>query len=516
MMSESEKKSILLVDDEEDIREVLGISLTDIGYNVLTAENGEQALKIFYERQPPIVLTDIKMPGMDGIELLRKIKQENPDTEVVMITGHGDMDLAISSFKDEATDFITKPINIDSLEVALIRVHEKIAIRQKLREYTQNLENLVYEKSSRIKNMEKSAAGELPGGFQRDQLNTQQHFQELYDNLPCYIAVRDPSYMFTSTNRLFAEDFGDAIGMRCYAVLRQSQVPCSDCPAEKTFRDGQSYQTEMEWNTRNGEAIKVLVWTAPVTNAAGDVSRVLMMSTDMRQILRLQDQLSSLGLLIGSISHGIKGLLTGLDGGLYLLDSGLSKEDSDQIREGLDVVKMMAARIKKMVLDILLYAKERDLKRERVDLRSFAEDVAATVKPKIINEGIDFDCRYSQNLGEIDIDTGFMHSALINILENAIDACKEDTAPKDHRIVLEVYSDSKHAVFVITDNGIGMDIETSRKMFDLFFSSKDKKGTGLGLFISHRIVQQHGGDIQAESKPGKGSCLRVTLPQNLS
>ena len=91
------KETLLLVDDEEGIRKVLGISLADIGYQVFTAENGEQALRIFQETNPSIVLTDIKMPGMDGIELLQKIKRERPDTEVIMLTGHGDMDLAIKS-----------------------------------------------------------------------------------------------------------------------------------------------------------------------------------------------------------------------------------------------------------------------------------------------------------------------------------------------------------------------------------------------------------------------------------
>ena len=105
------KKSILLVDDEEGIRKVLSIALSDLGYQVYTAENGVEALRIFEGKRPPIVLTDIKMPEMDGIELLRRLKELSPDTEIIMITGHGDMDLAIKSVKYEATDFVTKPIN---------------------------------------------------------------------------------------------------------------------------------------------------------------------------------------------------------------------------------------------------------------------------------------------------------------------------------------------------------------------------------------------------------------------
>ncbi|MFZ1202350.1 MAG: response regulator, partial [Desulfobacterales bacterium] len=142
----SEKKHnwpILLVDDEEDIREVLSLSMTDMGYAVHTAENGERAIDIFRQNDPPIVMTDIKMPGMDGIELLQKIKRLNPETEVVMITGHGDMDLAIKSLKFEATDFITKPINVEALEIALKRVRDKIVMKRQLETYTRSLEALV-------------------------------------------------------------------------------------------------------------------------------------------------------------------------------------------------------------------------------------------------------------------------------------------------------------------------------------------------------------------------------------
>ncbi|MCK5203272.1 MAG: response regulator, partial [Desulfobacterales bacterium] len=215
------KNQILLVDDEEDIRDVLHLSLSDMGYEVFEAENGDEALRIFKETHPPIVLTDIKMPRMDGIELLQKVKLENSETEVIMITGHGDMDLAIKSLKYKATDFITKPINVDGLEIALRRAKDRIVTRQKLREYTENLEKLLREKTE------------------------------------------------------------------------------------------------------------------------------------------LQSRLSSLGLMIGSISHGIKGLLTGLDGGMYLLDSGFAKENQERIKEGWEVVQLMVDRIRKMIQDILFYAKER-------------------------------------------------------------------------------------------------------------------------------------------------------------
>ncbi|OQX23794.1 MAG: hybrid sensor histidine kinase/response regulator [Desulfobacteraceae bacterium IS3] len=158
--------TILLADDEEDIREVLDISLSDMGYHVLTAPNGAEALRIFRQEKPPIVLSDIKMPGMDGIQLLQKIKQESPDTEVIMITGHGDMDLAVKSLKFEATDFITKPFNEDALEIALKRAKDRISMRRKLREYTENLEQLVEEKTRQLIEAERLAVvGETAAGL---------------------------------------------------------------------------------------------------------------------------------------------------------------------------------------------------------------------------------------------------------------------------------------------------------------------------------------------------------------
>ena len=159
-------QSILLVDDEEGIRKVLGISLADCGYQVATAADGAEALALFRIFRPTVVLTDIKMPGMDGIELLRKIKEESPDTEVVMLTGHGDLELAIKSLRFEAADFLTKPISDEALEVALKRVRERIWLKEKLREYTENLEGMVEEKTRRLLLAERLATiGETVAGL---------------------------------------------------------------------------------------------------------------------------------------------------------------------------------------------------------------------------------------------------------------------------------------------------------------------------------------------------------------
>ena len=367
--------SILLVDDEADIREVLSLSLSDMGYEVYSAENGKEALRIFREVNPPIVLTDIKMPGIDGIELLCQIKEENPDTQVVMITGHGDMGLAIKSLQHEAIDFITKPINVDALDIALKRVHDKIFMEQKLKEYTANLEALVREKTE------------------------------------------------------------------------------------------------------------------------------------------LQDHLSSLGIMIGSISHNIKGLLTSLDGGIYFLNSGLKKNDSVKIKEGFDVVKLISGRIRKMMLDILFYAKERGLTREPVEVVSFANDLADVFEAKVKDRQIRFIRDFGEAPQEFEVDADPLRSALINIFDNAVDACLEDELKESHKIVFSIKSDQKNVIIEIQDDGIGMDGDTMEKIFNLFYSSKGGKGTGFGLFISNNIIKQHGGTINVNSAKGKGAHFSIKIPK---
>jgi len=136
-------KSLLVIDDERPFLEMLELSLTTEGYNVITAESGTEGLKIFREQRPKLVLTDIRMPGMDGIEVLKTIKASDNEAEVIVITGHGDMNSAIAALQHGASDFITKPIRDEVLMLSLERAKNKIAMSRQLKDYTENLEEKV-------------------------------------------------------------------------------------------------------------------------------------------------------------------------------------------------------------------------------------------------------------------------------------------------------------------------------------------------------------------------------------
>jgi CheY-like chemotaxis protein/anti-anti-sigma regulatory factor len=114
-------RTILVIDDERPTLQMFELYLGAYGYRVLTAASGEEGLAVFDAETPPLVLTDIKMPGMDGLQVLEAIKVRRPETEVIVITGHGDTDLALAALSLRATDFIDKPIRRETLEAALAR-----------------------------------------------------------------------------------------------------------------------------------------------------------------------------------------------------------------------------------------------------------------------------------------------------------------------------------------------------------------------------------------------------------
>lgn len=123
--------TILIIDDEQPTLQMLTLYLEACGHTVLTAENESQGLEVFRTRKPAIVLTDIKMPGKDGFDVLRQIKAIAPQTEVIVITGHGDKDLAQQALKLKASAFFNKPLDTEALVTAIREIEQRMAMGYK-------------------------------------------------------------------------------------------------------------------------------------------------------------------------------------------------------------------------------------------------------------------------------------------------------------------------------------------------------------------------------------------------
>jgi len=342
---------------------------------------------------------------------------------------------------------------------------------------------------------------------------SRERYRQLFEEVPCYISIQDRDLRIIEANRRFQEDFGDFLGRKCYQIYMHRSEQCAPCAVQQTFQDGQVHQTEEVVTSKNGEQVEVLVYTAPIRDAEGQIKSVMEMGTNITQIRQLQSQLTDLGLVISSISHGIKGLLTGLDGGIYLVDSGLEKNNRDRLKQGWEMVKRNITRIRSMVLDLLYYAKDRELVLEWFPAESVVEEVGGIIRGKAKDYGIEVQCDIDPVAGDLAADRKAVRSLLVNLVENALDACRVDKKKSTHQIKLGLRGYPDSVEFEVGDNGIGMDRETREKAFSLFFSSKTGDGTGLGLFISNRIVQAHGGKVQLESELNQGTRVIIKLPR---
>jgi signal transduction histidine kinase len=380
---------LLIIDDERAILEVLDIYLTSEGYEVITAENGKEGLEIFEKEGGGInlVITDIKMPEIEGLEVLRRIKAIDKDTEVIVVTGHGDMDSAIESLKYGASDFINKPIRFEALILALERAKQKIAMSRQLKDYTKNLEQKIEERT---------------------------------------------------------------------LELRQAQ-----------------------------------------------------------EELMASERLATIGETVAGLAHYIKNILTGLRGGMYMVDVGMAKGKPRMQQDGWGMVRRNIEKVSDLVLDLLKYSKERMPEPTVCSPNKIVLEGVELMREKAGQHGVKLSTDLDPNLKEAFLDQDGINDVLLNLISNAIDACLYDTNTSkvwEVKVKTRLETDARSGeviLFQIIDNGAGMTDAVKAKLFTRFFSTKAGRGTGLGLLITQKIVNEQGGEVSLESEVGQGTTFSV-------
>ncbi len=340
---------------------------------------------------------------------------------------------------------------------------------------------------------------------------SQQKYQLLFEEVPCFISIQDKDLRIVEANRMHKEAFGTSFGSMCYEVYKHRNSKCEPCIIQQTFEDGEVRAHEEVVTSRDNKRMNVMVFTAPIRDIDGNIDKVIEMSADITPVRQLQDKLTSVGLLIGTISHGIKGLLNGLDGGIYLVNTGLKKNDRERIDQGWEIASRNIRRIRSMVMDILYYAKDREPDWEEFNIKELIDEICENFTHRAERQGINYKCIVPDNIGHFEADRNAVKSLLINLLDNSLDACRIDKKKENHSIVFEIKGETENVVFEVSDNGIGMDRETREKALSMFFSSKGSGGTGLGLFIANKIAESHGGNIKISSEEGKGSKFEINM-----
>jgi nitrogen-specific signal transduction histidine kinase len=342
---------------------------------------------------------------------------------------------------------------------------------------------------------------------------TRNDYPQLFQRVPCYISVQNHELRIVQTNQLFQQDFGNRVGELCHEVYKGRSSPCPECPVVKTFADGQVHSSEEMVITRDGQEAFVIVYTSPLYNDQGQIVAVMEMSTNITNIKRLQTDLSLMGQTVATMAHSIKNILTGLDGGIYVVNSGLQQGDKTETIKGWEIVQRNVARISSLVKDILYCAKKREHTLSIIEPNQVVREVFELFRGTAALEQIELVLDLEPKLGLMLFNAEDLHTILSNLVHNAIEACKFDVNRRDHRIIFRSILKGPLAVFEVEDNGPGLPEEWENYLFTGMLSTKGRYGTGLGLLVTRKIVNELGGQITFSSKtPGEGSVFRVTFP----
>jgi len=338
-------------------------------------------------------------------------------------------------------------------------------------------------------------------------------FRNLFELVPCYISVQDRDFHVVDANRHFQESFGRRIGEHCYELYKKRSEPCPACPVALTFKDGLPHGSEEVLIDDEGRQLHVVVHTAPIRGADGEIAAVMEVSDDITEIRVLEDKLASLGRLVGGIAHSAKNILEGLRGGIYIGNIGFRDNNQEDIRAGWEMVERNVSRLSAMILDMLYCAKDRSPRRLPVSLAAVSREVIGMCAQRAAQHSISIESDLAAGGPTVLGEPRDIHSLLSNLVGNAIDACLSDqNENKNYRIQVRIFQQGEEAIVEVADNGAGMDAETRGKLFTMFFSTKGTFGTGLGLLVAHKVVSEHGGSIAVQSELGQGSVFTVRLP----
>jgi len=277
------------------------------------------------------------------------------------------------------------------------------------------------------------------------------------------------------------------------------------------------YLRETEIKTTEGEALPVRL----VGNRlqSGDMSMGMAFSIqDLSEIKQLEkdkleaERLAAVGQTVAGLAHGVKNLMFALEGGRYMLNTGIEKEQFERVQKGMEMLDRNIDRISMFVKTFLDFSKGREIQVKLNDPAEIAREVVELYASKAQELGIELVYEQSPDIEPANIDYESMHECLTNLVGNAIDACRISENEESH-VKIRAFEENKVINYEVIDDGCGMDYEIKKKAFTSFFTTKGLGGTGLGLLMTKKNVQEHGGTIELESEPDEGTTFRILLPR---
>jgi signal transduction histidine kinase len=480
--------TILVVDDEKENCDLFSEVLTSEGnYRVECAYNGQQALDMAQATRYDVIISDITMPKLDGLSFLKELKRRNSDVEVIMISGAGSIDSAVESFKSQAFDFLSKPLEIDRLLATVKNALSK----------------------SEISRMVSELATTLP-------------FQEVGDPdmLLGHVLVAADGTILAGAQRLM-ESLG--VGLSNPRGAQISQIPQLKFLAPSIRHTlEESSDSLRRWAVLGlREQLRVLAFsTRSVPDLPGgagaltvveDTSRIRRQEREKRD----RERLAAVGGMTGVVAQQVTSLL------------GSVSQNADQVaaetqtlnsrrpnvsgiiansENACNAIKRAADKIANLLSTLQDFSRQFVPQYEPLAVNELLEKAAGQVAD--IPDGVEVKFDLEDELKPIMGNAKDISQVLVNLLENAIQAVHG-------KGTISLCSRATTAELVtveITDNGEGIPVENLDRIFEPFFTTRGDKGKGLGLALARKVIDDHDGVINVISQVGKGSTFTITLP----
>lgn len=485
---------ILVIDDEEDIRDGCRRSLSRSGCEVLLARGGAEGLALVYEVKPAVVFLDLKMPGMDGMEVLAAIREFDPTLLVIIMTGFATVDSAISAMKRGAYDFIAKPFEPEQIRLVAGRALAHIRV-------VQHAERLKRERERTLADL----------GAEKSRVAA------IVESLPNGVVVTNAYGMVVLMNsvflRLFSKDRSLAPLCHISAYIEDPEV-CLWINSISTgvfMIDGKIPSLEL----RAPDGGFYLARGQHVLSADGECLGAVVTLTDITD-LKTFDQMKSE--FVAKVAHELRSPLAAICEQLSLVEQEEGQRLGEENRGLLVRAREKAGALIALIGDLL------DL--ERIEGGSEFSSPREVDPGGLLRAMVDFQKARAQAQGLTlslvlpDTDLPRLYadpSALESIYGNLITNAIKYTGSGGHVTVTASVSGGGGLRVAVSDDGFGIEEKHLAKIFDKFYRIKDDKrrfivGTGLGLSIVRQLVEGLSGAIDVTSVPGVGSTFAVTLP----
>ena len=497
---------LLLVDDEEHILRSLRRVLRQSGWEIETAPDGEAGLHLFERFRPEVVISDFRMPGLNGVDLLSRIKEQAPRVQRILLTGQADQQAIEDAInRAQVFRFIAKPWNDAQLQATAREAFETYHLSAE----NDRLYALAQTQNSELRTLNSDLEQRVS---QRTALlsRAKREWELTFDAIDRPLALVDMEDLTVRrANRAYALAAGRPVtelGVRpkCHQFLFGRAEPCTGCPLTLGALASEG-TLELQNKDRTWVLSAYPMGDEPVAVCSyRDVTRERQVT---RQLVE-SEKMVAVGNLAGGVAHEINNPLGGILAFTQLMrrEEGRSQKD----KESLELIEESALRCKRIVESLLQFSRRpRDDDRRPLDLARCIEDAVILFQAQLKNHPKVQLVQKLEREQQVFGDAGQLGQVALNLLVNALQALPE----RKGTITVETGRVEREAFFRVADDGVGIAPENLPRIFEPHFTTKPPgEGTGLGLSIAWGIVSDHRGRIEVDSRPGAGARFTTFLP----